>query len=254
MSVSSALGPWYNFARIFGYFPYGLEDPESGSKNVLHGCIGISFSLINILLHTIYWWDIPFKVDYFQTTVGSCVQTTFHIIDSSVPVITIVSNFVLLFKVRHLSKMFHTTDKLFATVNVKVEQTRRYSYLVLIFVLLMHLLALVFLPILWESMREMIPLGIYMTYRQLSNISFLGSITLLLIAVFLRFKSINVCLFANFLRKQRRDIVGKGEKTPGVTDDPLAIISVLSSIHQTLCEGVEQINYVFSFQVSGKLR
>lgn len=249
MSVSSALGPWYKFARIFGYFPYGLEERKSGRKELLHRCIGISFSIINIGLHTFLWWDIPFKVHYFQTTIGSRIEKTFNLVDSSVPVITILSNFVLLFKVRHLSKMLETTGKLFATVNVKLEETRRYSYLVLILVLLMHLFPFVLLPCLWdgEEIREMIPLGIYLTYRQLSNISFLGSITLLLITIFLRFKSINVCLFAIFPRKQRRDVVVSSE---GETDDPVAIISVLSRVHQILCEGVDQINNIFSFQVS----
>lgn len=98
----------------------------------------------------------------------------------------------------------------------------------------------------FPHLMDLVPITLYMTYRQLSNLSYLGSVMMVLLAVFMRFKSINVCLFGNFLRNPS-SIVGISLQEP--RKDPLAVIAVLSKVHQILCESVDQINLAFSFQV-----
>lgn len=260
MDLSNTFGPWYNFARLFGYFPaYGLRDDDYGCGTALAGVtLTVIFSLGNIGLHSVIWWMIPVKSNTFSTAIGSRVEVTFNIVDSAVPVITILLNLMLFGHVKKLFKTLHETEQLLDEINIRLEygHQRVCTRLVLFLVLAMQLLPPALIPIALSSSQyfmDLLPITIYMTYRQLSNLSFLGSVMMILMAVFVRFKSINVCLFGNFLRIPS-GIVGislQRERAAGIKDrqNPLAVITLLSRIHQILCEAVEQINFVFSFQV-----
>lgn len=251
MSAAEILGPWYYLSRLFGYFPsmtlrgYGL-------------ILTLVLSLINIALHSFLGWNIPIKFSYLQTAIGSRVEKTFNVVDSAVPITAILSNFLLLGRAKNLFRLLYTADELLREVRVTVSQKHlwRYAGICLSMVLFMHLLPLIILPTVSDDSQyymDLLPIAVYMTYRQLSNISFLGSITLILIAVFIRLKSVNVSLTGNFLHTPPR-VVGISLATQRYTaDDPIFVVGVLASIHQILCETIEEINNAFSFQVGFKI-
>lgn len=264
MDLSRTFGSWFNFARFFGYFPsYGVKDetPVTGFT-WFQGVTGVGFTLIftagNIGLHSIIWWIIPSDVpSTFNTTIGSRVEVTFNIVDSAVPVITILMNLILYGHVKRLFQTLHDTELLLNTVHVHLEYDhhRLYTRIVMFLVVAMQLIPPALIPIAFSDSQyfmDMLPIVVYMAYRQLSNLSFLGSVLMILVAVFVRFKSINVCLFGNFLRNPGNMPgirLGGGEDVELGGQDPLVLVTVLSRIHQMMCEAVEQINFAFSFQV-----
>lgn len=263
MDLVRTFGPWYNFARLFGYYPvYGLRLDYARWEAVTRIGATLILSLGNIGLHSLIWWTLPVHSNYFNTTIGSRVEVTFNVVDSAVPVITILMNLILFGRAKQLFGTLQEADQLLEEIHIRVEygQQRLYSLVVLFLVLAMQLLTPAIIPIALSDsqyFKDLLPITIYMTYRQLSNLSFLGSIMMILMAVFIRFKSINVCLFANFLRKPG-NTVGispvDGETSVGRDTDPVVLINVLSRIHQILCEAVEQMNFVFSFQVRNSTR
>lgn len=255
MDLTVIFGSWYPFAGVFGYLPVFL-DSDRGFKVQL---INLLFSLGNIGLHSAIWWIIPMKSNTFTTPIGSRVEITFNVVDSAVPVITICLNFLLLGHVKQIFKALHEADALLKDINIHLadDYQRKYSRIVMAVVLVMQALPPALIPILLshsEFFMELLPLTIYMGYRQLSNLSFLGSIFLILVAVFIRFKSINVCLMEqhfNHTSSSRRQPRTPQQQPSHCEDSPTAleIIAVLSRLHQILCEIVEQINLAFSFQV-----
>lgn len=258
MDLAGTLGPWYNFARFFGYFPaYGLRLDYASWEAITGVTLTLILSLGNIGLHSVVWWTIPVKSNYFSTTIGSRVEVTFNIVDSVVPVVTILLNLLLFGRAKKLFAMLQEADQLLGGIHIRLEyrQQRLYSMVVLFLVLGMQLMTPAIIPLSdSQYFMDLLPITVYMTYRQLSNLSFLGSIMMILMAVFLRFKCINVCLLSKFIRSpgsivaismQDDEHVRRGDSDM----DPLVVITNLSRIHQILCEAVEQINFVFSFQV-----
>lgn len=260
MDLVGTLGPWYNFARFFGYFPaYGLRVDYASWESITGVTLTLILSLGNIGLHSLVWWTIPVKSNFFSTTIGSRVEVTFNIVDSVVPVVTILLNLMVFGRVKKLFAMLEEADQQLDGIHIRLEnrQQRLYSMVVLFLVLGIQVMTPAIIPIALSDSQyfmDLLPITVYMTYRQLSNLSFLGSIMMILMAVFLRFKCINVCLLSKFLRSPG-NIVGISLQDDehvrrGDSDmDPLVVITNLSRIHQILCEAIEQINFVFSFQV-----
>lgn len=255
------LGPWYNFARLFGYFPaYGLSGDYSCWEVTAGIAITLILGLANIGFHSVIWWMIPVKSGVFNTTVGSRVEETFHIVDSAVPVLTILFNLMVFGHLKQLFGTLHETEELLNEIHIRLEYDlqRVYTRIVIFVVLVMQIVPPALIPIVLSDSKyymDLLPITIYMAYRQLSNLSFLGSVTMILMAVFIRFKSINVCLFGKFLRKPSNIVGITLEESPNESkQDPLVVITLLSRIHHILCGAVEQINLVFSFQVRSGLR
>lgn len=251
MDLSSTFGPWYNFARLFGYFPaYSLSDNCKRWEATAGVIMTLMLSLGNIGLHSLIWVS-PMRSNFFTTAIGSGIEVTFNIVDSVVPVITILLNLLFFGHVKKLFGSLSETEMLLGEIHVRLEyrQQQWYTRIVLLLVLTMQLLPPALIPfalLSFPHLMDLVPITLYMTYRQLSNLSYLGSVMMVLLAVFMRFKSINVCLFGNFLRNPS-SIVGISLQEP--RKDPLAVIAVLSKVHQILCESVDQINLAFSFQV-----
>lgn len=253
MSQADYLGYWYYLAKLFGYFP-GVASSGNTSKGRIYDSVcNLLLSICNIVLHSCLWWNLPFNFKYLQTTMGCRIETTFNVVDSAVPIIAIVLNAIAIRRTRRVYQMLQITDRLLIDIDNNLDHNmgRRYVKIALFLILLMHFLPLVLLPLGFaqsEYYMNLLPLLIYLTFKQLSNISFLGSIIITLMVVFIRYKSVNYCLIQRFLQKDTA-ILPKSSVKEAVAVIDMTVIGQLCSIHHILCETVEQINRVFSFQV-----
>ena len=179
MDVPKFLGPWYEFARFFGFFPiYGLRKdytPLETSRRVVGS---VALSLLNVGLHlSFFCYLIPVNFTHFETKIGSRVEKLFYIVDSAAPVITILLNQLLFGHVQQLFGMLQEVEGLLKEIHVHLDYraTHLFARLLLFLVLGMHLCPFAIMPsVLGDAVyfMDVLPVASYLTYRQLSNLSF----------------------------------------------------------------------------------
>lgn len=251
MDIASVMGPWCYFAKLFGYFPYGVNRNESCALTIIFTLC----SAVHVYLHLTILWTSPWHGIYYKTKVGSRVEAMFNVVDTAVPVLGIFANFLLLRGAKELSAKLEEMNKLFSYIHVEFDEntTKKYSSVVLCLVIAMYITPLALIPILYfDHKTDLFSIALYMVYRQLSNISFLGSVTMLLIGLFLRVKSINICLVVKYLKGEQEENLNVYpsiiSKPPN--EDSEVLLNTLAKIHLLFCDCIEKFNFIFSFQVS----
>lgn len=263
MNLANTFGPWYTFARYFGYFPHGLYgENRSRISAVFSILVTVVLVVVNLALHGTLWPMVGRKFEsFFTTTIGYRIERIYNWLDSVAPIIVTLLNFAFFKRVKKIFTDLEAVDKLFVDINLHMEyrQQRRYTQKFLILLIFLNLCFPILFPVnddlefraKYDEITS-IALGAYIFYRQLSYLSFLGTVIVLLLGVYLRFKAINIYLFGKFLGRQG-DVGEFLQLDLKKRTDSVVIVNTLAMIYQRLTEIVDQINVAFSFQVSYNL-